>query len=137
VPDTPHRPHWVRPTVAVEVEYRQAPPARAAARGAKGHQAGQAAEGDPANRRSAKVTPFTTRTAVGGSVDAEEAVPSACAARPQTFTALMYSTGMFEEQDGSLMVSVLTTLNPNLRRSSQSCLSVSMFFPNPFGGFAR
>ena len=57
--------------------------------------------------------------------------------RFQTFTALMYSTGMFEERDVSLIVSVLITSNPDLRSRLQSCVSVIVFFPNPLGGFTR
>jgi hypothetical protein len=63
--------------------------------------------------------------------------PLRSASRSQTFTALMYSTRMFEERDVSLIVSVLATSNPDLPSRPQSCFSVMIFFPNPFGGFTR
>jgi len=55
----------------------------------------------------------------------------------QTFTALMYSIGMFEELDMSLNVSVLTISKPDWTSRSQSSFSRITFFPNPFGGFVR
>ncbi len=41
----------------------------------------------------------------------------------QILTALMYSIGMFDGRDGSLIVSLLSILKPERLSSSQSCFS--------------